>query len=64
MSLLDKNLDITPQDIIKNRVVKILARENLNNIEVVWESCDWPRPACRTARSSYPRQQGNRSVPL
>ena len=43
MSLLDENLDITPQDVIKNAVVKILAQENPNNIEVIWESCDWPR---------------------
>lgn len=43
MSLLDENLDITPQDIIKNRVVKILSHENPNDIEVIWESCDWPR---------------------
>lgn len=43
MSILSEDLDLTPQDIIKNVVVKILAQENPNNIEVIWESCDWPR---------------------
>lgn len=46
MSILSEDLDlITPQDIIKNAVVKLLTKyeEDPNSVNIIWESCDWPR---------------------
>lgn len=45
MSILDENFDLTPQDIIKNAVVKLLTKydDDPNNVKIIWESCDWPR---------------------
>lgn len=45
MSVLDENFDLTPQDIIKNAVVKLLTKydDDPNNVKIIWESCDWPR---------------------
>lgn len=45
MSILDENFDLTPQDIIKNAVVKLLTKydDDPNSVKIIWESCDWPR---------------------
>lgn len=66
MGLLDENLDITLQDIIKNVVVKILAQENPNNIEIIWESCDWPRIVKRPDKNIvyYYHPVGNTNGPV
>lgn len=45
MSILSEDLDLTPQDIIKNAVVKLLTKydDDPNSVKIIWESCDWPR---------------------
>lgn len=42
MSVLDENFDLTPQDIIKNAVVKLLTKydDDPNNVKIIWESCE------------------------
>lgn len=45
MSILSEDFDLTPQDIIKNAVVKLLTKYDgdPNSVKIIWESCDWPR---------------------
>lgn len=45
MSILSEDFDLTPQDIIKNAVVKLLTKydDDPNSVNIIWESCDWPR---------------------
>ena len=45
MSILSEDFDLTPQDIIKNAVVKLLTKydDDPNSVNIIWDSCDWPR---------------------
>ena len=53
MSILSEDFDLTPQDIIKNVVVKLLTKydDDPNNVKIIWESCDWPRILKRPERN-------------